>query len=152
MGTFGGKPSMTSIAPLWSETVRQGLLRPALLGDVVTQDNVGAPLYASTNGCCDVRSNALFVAKHGAALGLPANFTIGDHFLQLAAHNITGFALVQDRVAREVIRFHYTANLAAWRAAYHAIKADARDAGRPEVAVYGNVHIVENAYSIIVSQ
>ena len=75
-GGFGGRPTMTSIAPKWAEQVRQGLLRPALFGDCVTQDNVGAPLYGAPNGCCDVRSNALFVQLHGARLGLASNFSI----------------------------------------------------------------------------
>ena len=82
-GGFGGKPTMTSIAPKWAEQIRQGLLRPALFGDAVTQDNVGAPLYGAPNGCCDVRSNALFLAKHGAALGLPSDFSMGAHLLSL---------------------------------------------------------------------
>ena len=53
-----------------AEQVRQGLLRPALFGDCVTQDNVGAPLYGAPNGCCDVRSNALFLELHGTRLRL----------------------------------------------------------------------------------
>lgn len=158
-GGFGGKPTMTSIAPKWAEQVRQGLLRPALYGDAVTQDNVGAPLYGVPNGCCDLRSNALFLAKHGAALGLPSNFSMGAHLLGLTGGTPPyslpieqGLSLVQDRVVREIIRFHYVENLAAWNATYHAIKAAAAEAGRPQVAVYGNVHIVENVYSIVVSQ
>ena len=158
-GGFGGKPTMTSIAPKWAEQIRQGLLRPALFGDAVTQDNVGAPLYGAPNGCCDVRSNALFLAKHGTALGLPSNFSMGAHLLGLTGgappYSLPieqGLALVQDPVAREIIRFHYVENLAAWNATYHAIKADAAEAGRPGIAVYGNVHIVENVYSVLVSQ
>jgi hypothetical protein len=52
----------------------------------------------------------------------------------------------------QIIRFHFVENLQRWRATYRAIKADAAENGRPTPAVYGNVHIVENAYSVIVSQ
>merc|ERR1719197_457836 len=63
-----------------------------------------------------------------------------------------GVALVQDRIVREMIRFHFTAHLRAWNQTRSALKQDAAAAGRPEPAVYGNVHIVENVYSVLVSQ
>ena len=122
-GGFGGKPTMTSIAPKWAEQVRQGLLRPALFGDCVTQDNVGAPLYGPPNGCCDLRSNALFVQKHGTALGLPANFSMGPYIQSLRQQGLSGVGLVQHRIVREIIRFHFVENLRAWRATRDAIKA-----------------------------
>jgi hypothetical protein len=148
---------MTNIAPMWAEQVRQGLLRPALMGDCVTQDNVGAPLYGPPNGGFDNRTNALFLASGPArALGLPSDFDMGSYVLKRRSEigntscaSFTacpgGVALVQDSVVREIIRFHFTANLAAWRRTYAAVKNDAAEAGRPEVAVYGNVHIVENS-------
>jgi len=157
LGGFGGKPTMTNIAPMWAEQVRQGLLRPALMGDCVTQDNVGAPLYGPPNGGFDNRTNALFLASGPArALGLPSDFDMGSYVLKRRSEigntscaSFTacpgGVALVQDSVVREIIRFHFTANLAAWRRTYAAVKNDAAEAGRPEVAVYGNVHIVENS-------
>ena len=167
-GGFGGKPTMTDIAPLWAEQIRQGLLRPALFGDCVTQDNVGAPMYDAANGGFDVRTNALFLAGPGHALGLPANFSMGP-YIQTLRRSLTsnsstatqcasfkpcpgGIALVQDRVVREIIRFHFTGHLAAWRRTRDAIKQDAVDNDRFEPAVYGNVHIVENTYSVLVSQ
>ena len=147
-GGFGGKPTMTSIAPKWAEQVRQGLLRPALFGDSVTQDNVGAPLYGPPNGCCDVRSNSLFLQQQRAALGLPANFSMGPFIQSLRRHGLSGIPLVQHPVVREIIRFHFVENLRRWRATYNAIKADAAEGGRPEPAVYGNAHIVESAAQI----
>jgi hypothetical protein len=152
VGGFGAKPTMTHIAPKWAEQVRQGLLRPALFGDSVTQDNVGAPLYGPPNGCCDVRSSAIFLELHGARLGLPANFSLGPYIQSARARGLSGVPLVQDKIVREIIRFHFVENLKRWRATYAAIKADAKENGRPEPAVYGNVHIVENAYSVVVSQ
>lgn len=101
-GGFGGKLTMTSVAPKWAEQVRQGLLRPALFGDAVTQDNVGAPLYGPANGCCDVRSNALFLQLHGKQLRLPGNFSMGAYITSLRRQGLSGVALVQDRVIREV--------------------------------------------------
>ena len=115
-GGFGGRPTMTSIAPKWAEQIRQGLLRPALFGDCVTQDNVGAPLYGAPNGCCDLRSNALFLAQHGPWLGLTSNFSIGPYLQSARARNLSGIPLVQDRVVREIIRFHFVQNLNRWRA------------------------------------
>lgn len=162
-GGFGGKPTMTDIAPKWAEQVRQGLLRPALFGDCVTQDNVGAPMYSASNGGFDVRTNALFVAGPGRQLGLPANFSMGRYVTALRKRLGTtacaafkpcpgGVALVQDKVVREIIRFHFVQHLAAWRDTYLAIKQAAAESGRYETAVYGNVHIVENSYSVVVSQ
>jgi hypothetical protein len=165
-GGFGGKETMTDIAPLWAEQVRQGLLRPALFGDCVTQDNVGAPMYSAANGGFDVRTNALFLAGPGGRLGLGANFSMGEYTTalrkRLGAANAFpcapfkpcpgGVSLVQDGVVREIIRFHFLQHLAAWRATFLAIKQAAAESGRPEPAVYGNVHIVENAYSVVVSQ
>ena len=51
-----------------------------------------------------------------------------------------------------MIRFHFVEHLARWRSTYLAIKQDAAENGRYEPAVYGNVHIIENAYSVVVSQ
>ena len=121
-GGFGGKPTMTSIAPKWAEQIRQGLLRPALFGDCVTQDNVGAPLYGPANGCCDLRSNALFMQQHAATLGLPRNFSMGSYIQSLRRQGVTGVTLVQDRIVREIIRFHFVENLRAWRSTFDAIK------------------------------
>ena len=47
---------------------------------------------------------------------------------------------------------NFTAHLRAWNQTRSALKQDAAAAGRPEPAVYGNVHIVENVYSVLVSQ
>ena len=126
-GGFGGKPTMTSIAPKWAEQVRQGLLRPALFGDCVTQDNVGAPLYGPSNGCCDMRSNALFMEMHGDTLGLPTNFSLGPYIQSLRHRGLSGVDLVQDRVVREIIRFHFVENLKAWKTTYTAIKVESID-------------------------
>ena len=49
------------------------------------------------------------------------------------------------------MRFHYAENLAAWRATLAALRADAAAAGRPRVAVWGNVHLLENVYSVLVA-
>ena len=151
-GGFGGKLTVTNVAPKWAEMVRQGLLRPAVFGDAATQDNVGAPLYGAANGCCDPRSDAIFAEKHGEELKLAQNFSSGGYVLGLLARGVNGTRIPEDAVAKELIRFHYVENLAAWKRTYDALKADAAAAGRPEVAVYGNVHIVENVYSVVVSQ
>eukprot|EP00937_MAST-01D_sp_MAST-1D-sp2_P000446 g446.t1 len=165
-GGFGDKPTMTDIAPLWAEQVRQGLLRPAPFGDCVTQDNVGAPMYSRANGGFDARTNALFAAGPGRSLGLPPGFNMGEYVQQqrrrIGLGNNScpvpftpcaiGVELVQDRVVREIIRFHFVAHLRAWKATRDALKQDAAAAGRPEPAVYGNVHIIENVYSVLASQ
>ena len=47
-------------APRWKETIRQGEIRSSMLGDVVTQDNIGSPLNKA-NANYDDHSNRRFL-------------------------------------------------------------------------------------------
>jgi hypothetical protein len=83
-------------AAKWKETVRQGNVRPAFFGDVVTQDNIGSPINKAAANYDD-HSNALFVDWLGrrcaASSCQPAllavfqnkSFNIREHIAQVRA-------------------------------------------------------------------
>jgi hypothetical protein len=147
----GGKYFTTNVALKWRETIRQGLLRPLHFADCITQDNVGSPF---NNGCgCgfDRVTNDRFVAHHTGAL--PPNFTMASYIQQQRKAGCSSSDMVgDDPLVRSMIAFHYAENILAWRDIYTSLKKAAVEAEQAEPVVYGNVHIIEMVYAVIISQ
>jgi hypothetical protein len=91
---------------------RQGLLRPSLFGDCITQDNVGAPI---DNGCgCgyDNYANEQFIDQQRKSKLLPRNFSgMGSYIQVQRKKGIAPESLLKDDIVRAIIDFHYRENL-----------------------------------------
>lgn len=132
------------------EVIRQGLLRNVPFSDSITQDNVGAPLANGCNCGYDNRSDVAFIAAN-PALNLPSTWSSAAYITALRGKGVGGDQLMADPIVKQKILFDFKSQLEAWKDIYSSIKAEAVARGRPEPAVYGNVHIVETVYSVLIA-
>ena len=155
---YGGAHMLCLNAPKWRTVVGQGMLRAAVIGDGVAQDNIGCPVSKYHPGFCDW-CNRRFVAclrKRFSEDQLQA-MGVGDlrrfHLRRYVAagRKAAGLpfykppregadpeSLIRDPIIHEYIRFQYRAMLEVWRTYAAATKREAKRLGRPEPALYGN--------------
>jgi len=155
---YGGAHMMCLNAPKWRNTVEQGIVRAAVLGDAVTQDNIGCPVTKYHPGFCTwcnrrfvEHLKSQFPREQLRSLGVPelGRFQIRDYLREKRRQ--TGLpmwkpvpegadaeALIRDPLVHEYIRFQYRSMLDAWIGMADRAKREALRLGREVPALYGN--------------
>ena len=146
-GTYQGTYAMEHFAPRWQQVELQGLARRAVLGDSVSQDNIGAQ-YAFQPHWSDWSCRRFVqwlqqrnVTSVGGVPLAELNVTSGvrQRLAQLRAANQTNDQISIDPLIREYMRFMMASQTEHWRQIIAAAKAVAWMSNHSEPAAYGNL-------------
>jgi hypothetical protein len=138
---------MEHFAPRWQQVELQGLARRAVLGDTVSQDNLGDQ-YAFAPHWSDwscrrfvqwLQQRNVSIIGGTSVADFNATNGVRDHLAQLRGANRSLDQIALDPIIREYERFMMTSQTQHWQQILAAAKTVAKMANRSEPAVYGNL-------------